>query len=254
MVLTPRSTQGTPRQNRFTTLTEGNLKEQENMHVHSMAKIYEETPCELPRTYEVEILPSFTHFKGCLSMLVMRFAGRRKVPDDEVEENGHAVRGFATSKDYEDTQLIKRIEPKSTIGPVVSAERPNDENLYGLDVSVPGTGDPGKHVWVTASLGLQQLNKQKGFIGPAEHESEKVPSTFTSNIWEIPGQAGGNSERRKFFETFADTSTTMASGSLLSTLEKEREIIVVNKRTHILRHGQNRHEPDGGSLGANCKS
>ena len=51
--------------------------------------------------------------------------------------------------------LIRRIEPNSTVGPVLSVRVFGFEIVYGLDVLMPSTEHPNMNAWVTACLGTK---------------------------------------------------------------------------------------------------
>ena len=53
----------------------------------------------------------------------------------------HVERHDTESKDPDDMQLIRRIQPNSTIGPVLLVRAFDFESLHGLDMWVPSSKD-----------------------------------------------------------------------------------------------------------------
>ena len=51
----------------------------------------------------------------------------------------HCVENFRGPKDQEDAQLVRRIEPNSTIGPTLSVRAFELDSPCGLDMLVPRT-------------------------------------------------------------------------------------------------------------------
>ena len=63
---------------------------------------------------------------------------------------------FKKSKDHQDAHLIWRVEPNSTIGPILSVRLFEFEFHYGLDSPVRSTKFSNKITWVTARFGSIQ--------------------------------------------------------------------------------------------------
>ena len=72
---------------------------------------------------------------------------------------------LTNSNDQEDAQLMRLMEPNSTIGPRLLVRAMVFESLYGLDMLAPSTADPKLTVWVTPCLTKQLLCRQQGFVG-----------------------------------------------------------------------------------------
>ena len=72
---------------------------------------------------------------------------------------------LTNSDDQDDAQLMRLMEPNSTIGPRLSERAMVFESLHGLDMLAPSTADPKLTVWVTLCLAKELLCRQQGFVG-----------------------------------------------------------------------------------------
>ena len=172
-----------------------NEEEKRFMHVHQTPRHYTDAGRNSVLTTK-DFRDGFEILRLCIGRFFSKLAIRFQSKSGPRSNKLHTPCGeflLQSPPDYEDAQLISRIEPKSAIGPVLSAREL--ESRHGLDVMVPSTSDPTKRVWVTTCFGLRQLCRQQIAIGatPDEYERRKFRLLPASNILGIPGQAARNS-------------------------------------------------------------